>query len=238
LALVFLWIYPGAYQLLFILAVIPGLLAVVSTLLLKEQAAAPTARKERPGFFAFIQNIPDSSLAYRRLLYGLLAFAVLNSSDLFLLLVLKEKGMSDTVLIGFYIFYNLVYALTAYPVGIFADRRGKKLAFLIGIVFFVLVYGGLALGSNWWWLGLLFFGYGLYAAFTEGVAKAWISNLCRPEDTATAVGTYDGLSSIASLVSSSLAGVVWYIFGPAILFGGTAVLVGLVGVYFWGLEED
>ena len=36
-ALIFLYFYPGRYQLLFLLAFIPGILAVISTLLLKEK---------------------------------------------------------------------------------------------------------------------------------------------------------------------------------------------------------
>ncbi len=39
----------------------------------------------------------------------------------------------------------------------------------------------------------LFLIYGVYAAATEGIAKAWISNVSDSKDTATAIGTYSGL---------------------------------------------
>ena len=61
---------------------------------------------------------------------GLLVFALFNSSDVFLLLKIKQAGGSDTEVIGVYIFYNLVYALLAYAVGIVADRLGWRRVFI------------------------------------------------------------------------------------------------------------
>ncbi|MCO6475950.1 MAG: MFS transporter [Phaeodactylibacter sp.] len=237
LALLFLWVYPEHYRALFLLALFPGLVAVGFTLLLREPAPAeaPSVREKgagRPGFFSFLKYIPQSSPAYRRLLWGLLAFALVNSSDLFLLLLLKHKGLSDSALIGFYIFYNLVYALAAFPAGSLADRWGLKPAFIAGLLLFAAVYGGMALAGAWWHFGLLFLLYGLYAAFTEGVAKAWISNLAGAEQRATAIGTYEGLRSVATLLASALAGLVWLQFGPEVLFGATAALVlGITGYF-------
>ncbi len=74
---------------------------------------------------------------------GLLAFTLFNSSDAFLLLVLKEKGFSDTALIGVYIFYNVSYALLSYPLGALADKIGLKIVLLGGLLLFVVVYGSI-----------------------------------------------------------------------------------------------
>ena len=97
---------------------------------------------------------------------------------------------------------------------------------------FTLVYTGMALAGNWAQFGALFFLYGIYAAFTEGVAKAWISNVSKPEDMATAIGTYEGFRSLATLLASALAGLVWQVFGATVLFGSTAVATLLIMVYF------
>ena len=239
LALLFLWAYPEQYRALFLLAFFPGLVAVGFTLLLRE--APPAVRRKgtgTPGFFSFLKYIPASSPAYRRLLWGLLAFALVNSSGLFLLLLLKQQGIEDAALIGFYIFYNLVYALAAFPAGGLADRRGLKPVFIGGLLLFAAVYGGMALAGSWWQFGLLFLLYGLYAALTEGVAKAWISNLAPEGERATAIGAYEGLRSIAALFASSLAGWIWLQFGPAVLFGATAAAAVAIAAYFkwrvWG----
>lgn len=230
LALAYLWVFPGAYRTLFFLALLPGLLSVAATLWLREPDARPPVAR-RPGLWASLSYLPRSQPGYRRLLAGLLAFALINSSDLFLLLYLKEQGLSDPALIGLYIFYNLVYALAAWPAGIFSDRHGPKKAFLLGLACFILVYAGLPLASDTRLFVLLFLVYGLYAALTEGVAKAWITHLCPPEETATATGTYAGLTSVAALGASAGAGLVWHYLGPAMLFGVTAALSLLIGLY-------
>ncbi|MCB0556997.1 MAG: MFS transporter, partial [Phaeodactylibacter sp.] len=72
----------------------------------------------------------------------------------------------------------------------------------------------------------------LYAALTEGIAKAWISHLAEQRDMATAIGAYEGLRSITTLLASTLAGIIWYQFSPTALFGLTAILVMGIVLYF------
>src|ERR1035437_1626434 len=76
-----------------------------------------------------------------------------------------------------------------------------------------------------------FFLYGLYAAATEGISKAWISNIVNKDETATAIGTYSGLQSICALLASSLTGFLWFTFGPTTTFTITACVTLLVIVY-------
>lgn len=231
LALAFLAMYPGAYRTLFFLAFVPGLLSVLTTLLLKEKQREPTVRAGGTSFFGFLRYIPQSSSAYRKLLVGLLVFALFNSSDVFLLLMLKQQGVSDTALIGIYIFYNLVYALLAFPAGIVADRIGLKKMFMLGLCLFVIVYVGMAYDPPFYGYYLLFFLYGAYAAGTEGVSKAWISKICDAKDTATAIGTYEGLRSMMALLASTLAGVLWVYVSPVATFAVTAAGVSGVVIY-------
>lgn len=236
LALLFLWLYPGQYRLLFLLAVVPGVLALVATLLLKERPQ-PRLAKDRPGLLQFFTYFKTSGPEYRRLNVGLTAFALINSSDIFLLLLLKDLGLSDTALIGWYIFYNLIYAIAAYPFGSLADRYGPKRVFIGGLLIFALVYGCLPLATSTWMFAVLFALYGLYAAATEGVAKAWISRVSPETEMGTATGTYGAFESLAALFASSVAGVVWLAFGPSVLFLVTAVLTLAIAYYFMRLKD-
>lgn len=236
LALIFLQIYPGSYQTLFLLAFLPGLLAIVLTVLVRENRKLQKDNPEKPGFLDFLRYWQRSPAQYRRLAGGLLVFTLFNSSDVFLLLKIKEAGWSDSTVIGVYIFYNLIYALAAYPLGILADRLGMKRVFVGGLILFSAVYTGIAFASAQSVFLVLFFLYGIYAAATEGVAKAWITNICDRKDTATAIGTFTAFQSICTMLASSLAGVIWYSAGAASTFLMSAIAASSVAAYVTKLK--
>ena len=233
IALIWLYFNPGKYQLLFIIAFAPGMLAILSTLLIKEIRKPVAEKKEivHTNLFAFTSYWKNSPRAYKKLMTGLLLFALFNSSDVFLLLKMKESGLNDTAVIGIYIFYNLAFALLAYPVGVLADKIGLKRIFIAGLVVFVIVYIGFAYTDNLYIFIFLFALYGLYAAATEGVSKAWISNMVPKNETASAIGTYSGFQSICALVASSLCGFLWYRFGATLTFIITAVITLVAIIY-------
>ena len=236
LALVFLHFYPGRYRELFVLAFFPGLAATLLTFIIKEKPVEVTIT-EKVNFFSFIRYLKESPVAYKRLLLGLLMFALINSSDLFLILRAKEAGLSDTGVIGIYIFYNLVYAVFAYPAGVLADKIGHRATLMLGLMLFVFVYAGMARAITIYGYGLLFFVYGIYAACTESISKALISNNVDNKNIATALGTYNAFQSIAALLSSSLAGLIWYLCGAEALFISTAGLCAIVIFYFAWLKR-
>ncbi|WP_255558361.1 MFS transporter [Flavobacterium taihuense] len=172
LALLYLYFYPQQYKTLFYIAFIPGLLAIASSFFLKDKNKKSLPEVKKTSFLSFLKYWKTSPLRYRKILIGLLAFAVFNSSDVFLLLKAKQAGLNDTSVIGVYIFYNLVYALCAFPLGFYADKIGLKKMFVFGLLLFSIVYFGMALSTNIYIIASLFFIYGIYAAATEGISKA------------------------------------------------------------------
>jgi len=231
LALIYLYFYPQDYKTLFFIAFIPGLLAVLASFFLKEKVRNVVKPKSITPFFSFLNYWKVCPPEYRKLVIGLLAFTLFNSSDIFLLLKAKQSGLNDTMVIGVYIFYNLIYALFAFPIGIIADKVGLKNIFVIGLILFSLVYLGMSANTNLYLFFVLFFLYGIYASATEGISKAWISNITDKKDTATAIGTFSGLQSICAMIASSMAGIIWFKFGGAITFLITAIATIFVVLY-------
>jgi MFS family permease len=239
LALLFLYFYPGRYRLLLFLAFIPGLAAVLLTLILPNKKRT---FKSKPiggvGFFSFLKYVKQGPTAFRKLLYGLLGFAFFNSTDMLLLLALKTLGVEDIYVIGIYIFYNLVFALVAWPAGMLGDRIGLKNVFIIGLLLFAIVYSGMTVSTGLWMYFGLFCIYGVYTATTEGIAKAWISNLVPQSETATAIGTFTALNSVMALLASGVAGLIWSLFGLNVMLLYTAGGVLAVMVYFIFLKTE
>lgn len=230
-ALLYLYFNPNDYKTLFFIAFIPGMLAVVSTFLLKDKRKAKKAPKSSEPFYSFLFYWKNAPSSYKKLVVPLLIFTLFNSSDLFLLLKAKEAGLDDSMVIGVYIFYNLIYALFAFPLGILADKIGLKTIFILGLLLFTFVYSGMAFMSNIYLIPVLFFLYGIYASATDGISKAWISNITDKKETATAIGTYSGFQSIGTLIASSLTGFIWLHFGSKAAFLLIAAVTIFVALY-------
>ena len=235
LALIFLWIYPGQYKWMFVIAFFPGMVAIALTFLLKDRAVTQSRHLSAPapaiGFLSYLKYWSRASTGFRFLVAGLLAFTLFNSSDAFLLLALKEQHLPDTTMIGVYIFYNMVYALFSYPIGALADRVGLKSMLVAGLFIFAAVYLAMGYAASLTIFGIIFFFYGIYAACTEGISKALISNMADKKDTATAIGFYNSFASVFTLLASSLAGVLWYSVGPKAMFMISGAGVFAVAVY-------
>jgi MFS family permease len=220
LALVFLYFNPGEYRLLFLLAFVPGLLAIAFTLFIKEKVNAPVSVK--PGLLALFRYRKNAGLNYRKVSGLFLLFALFNSSDVFLLLKIKEAGQTDFTLIALYIFYNLIYALTAFPMGKLGDRIGMKPVFVLGLVLFAASYAGLAWFTSLYAQIFCFLIYGLYAACTEGIAKAWIGQTILPAQAGLGYGSYMALQSLFTMLASFITATLWQWSGPAVALAFSA----------------
>lgn len=231
-ALCYLSFHPGGYRHLFLLAFFPGLAAITLTFFVREARLQAPATDIRPvRFLDFIHYWKAARKEYRLLTGALLVLALVNSSDLFLLLRMRESGCTDIEVIGCYCFYNLVYALAAFPLGVLADRIGFRKVLVAGLLLFAAVYAGFAMADTLPVFLILLTGYGIYAAATESIAKAWITNVCNARDTATAIGAFTAFQSVAALLASTLTGILWSAFGPFIPFVISAFVTLLVALY-------
>ncbi|MGB9696955.1 MAG: MFS transporter [Ignavibacteria bacterium] len=218
-------------KLLFLFAFIPGVLSVFLTFLIKDRPGLEKPSVSDAGFFSFLSYWKIASKSYKRLVVGLLIFALINSSDIFLLLMVKNAGASDMWVIFSYMFYNFVYALLSLPIGMFADKIGLKNMLIIGIAVFAIVYFMFALTPTIFIVIIAFLLYAFYAAATESVSKALISNLVEKKDIATAMGFFNSFNSIMTMFSSIIAGFLWSTFFPALPFFVSAIIAFCVAFY-------
>ena len=242
-ALLFLFFNPGEYKTLFYLAFFPGILSILFIFLLKEKKQ-PVSTLGKGNFFSFFKYWKIATPDFKKVVPALLLFALFNSSDIFLLLITKETigngtvtflgttFTADTITIAAYVFYNLVYAAASYPMGVLADRFSYKKIIPLGFMLFAVVYGGFAFSPSIGVIFILFAVYGVYAAATEGVIKAWITNLAHKENTATAIGFYTSCESICALLASIIAGALWTNFGSTSTFIATSIISVIVCIYF------
>lgn len=208
-AILWLNFHPGDYHSLFILAFLPGVIAVLICFLVRETKKQPDPGRRKPGFFSFLNYWHKASQNFRWMVVPLVLFALVNSSDVFLLLAVKAKGFSDHEMILLYLFYNVVYALMAFPAGWLADKIGIPIMISAALIFFFVVYYFFPVSHTLNILALLFFVYGLFAACFESTAKALLSLYCQKEEAGTALGFYNSLSSMAAVFAGAWTGWLW-----------------------------
>lgn len=239
IAAAFLLLYPENYIQLFWLAALPGLVVVIISFTLREKKASPGKASAHPSWKKFLRYYPQSKPAFKKHLWLFLLFTLFNSSDVFLLLKVKETGVEDGLLLLLYIIYNTVYALAAWPAGILADKWGISRMLAAGFICFAITYGFFGFTTNLLIFTLLFVVYGFYAATIESQVKTCLLQYIEPADRGTALGLFTGLQSIALLLASVLAGWFWQRFSPLLVFlPGTLMALGLALFFIFSPKKQ
>ncbi len=226
IAVALLFIIKVKLRTVFYLAVIPGALAVLMILAIKEK---------KVNFQSKIKidlNYRQFPTAYRKYLLVTALFGIGNSSNAFLILQTKYLGVSFENTILIYATFNLVAALISYPSGRLSDTLGRKNILLISFIIFTITYTGFAFTKNVWLTGALFCLYGLYQGIFRSVGKAIAADFVPEHLRASGIGWYATTIGVTGLVASIVAGQLWDKAGhPAVfIFGAAFAFVGIVSL--------
>jgi MFS family permease len=228
LAVLLLLTFHFEMRWIFLLAVVPGLLAFSMVLLVRErpiQVAAKSKIDVRLGEFP---------AGYWKYLLVIAIFEIGNSSNSFLILQTKSVGASFAVTILIYAGFNLVAALISYPAGSLSDRWGRRNILLAAFVIFFVAYLGFARSRSVPEMAVLFVFYGLFQGIFRSVGKALASDFVPEHLRASAVGWYSAVVGLLGLVASVVAGMLWDHVGHAAVFyyGAISAVAGSVGLLF------
>lgn len=208
----------------FLLAIIPGLIAAAMILMIREHPVHAPA-KATLGL-----NLRQFPAAYWRYLAVTAVFGAGNSSNSFLILRTKDLGGSLTTTVLIYAMFNFVAAITSYPAGFLSDHLGRKKILLASFVVFLIVYLGFSSTSNVWLIGGLFVLYGVFEAAYRAVGKALATDFVPPDLRASGVGWYSATVGLSGLIASLVGGQLWTRIGPAstFLFGVVMSVLGMI----------
>lgn len=226
LAVFLLYAVHVGIRTIFYLAIIPGLLAFVMVLLVKEQHAAVSAKSK---IDISLRQFPKG---YWQYLLVTALFGLGASSTSFLILRTQEMGVSLEKTILIYASFNLVAALISYPAGSLSDRWGRRNILLASFVIFLITYLGFAMTQNILLIAALFAFYGAYQGIFRAVGKALASDFVPAHLRASGVGWYSTTVGLLQLVASVVAGLLWDRMGHVAVFyyGAVFAVVGSIGL--------
>lgn len=195
------------FRLVFWLAVLPGILAVVLLAKgVKEAKSKVVRQRNNPLNWTSLQSLDKS---YWLLATVALLFNLGNSSEAFLLLRAEQVGIAINLIPLTLVVMNLAYSLSAYPVGLLSDRIGRIGLLSNGLLLYALTYLGFALADRNWQVWLLFCLYGLHQGMSQGILLALVADRVPANLRGTAFGGINLATGIALLPASLIAGSLW-----------------------------
>jgi MFS family permease len=230
LAFCFLSLLPGNYRLIFLLAGIPAFLAIFVILF-----GIREAKKEKQELTAKFR-FSDFPARFYFFLAIVFVFTLGNSTDALLLVKANEVGVSVALIPLVYLVTSVVSVLGAVPFGVLADRIGKEKILVAGFLIYAFVYWGFGTASGTGAIVALFALYGLYSALTDGIQKAFISDLTGKNQKGTGLGIYNALVGITLFPASLMAGWLYdkvnssvpFYFGAATALLSTVMMAGFM----------
>jgi len=198
------------YRRVFLVATIPAIIAVLVLALFVREVR----RGKVPGI-SFRAGIGSLIPEFRLYLAIATLFALGNFSWAFLIIRAGGIGVAASYTILLYMFQNLIYAFASLPAGILSDRVGRRPVIALGYGVFGITCVGFALASTPWHAIALFATYGLFRGVTDGVQRAYISDLVVPQLRGTAIGAFDTVVGIAAFPASFVAGIIYSISAQA-----------------------
>jgi MFS family permease len=191
---------------------------------LKEKPWVVAEKNEHTSIRGVLRNFPKPLIAF--LIINMI-FAIGNSSDAFIILRTQGLGFTMISTILVYALFNFTYASFSVPAGIVSDKIGPRNILVLGLMIFSVVYLLFGYATTPLFIWILFPLYGVYMALTDGVSKAYISNIVPGEILGTAYGIYQFAIGFCAFFASLIAGFLWTKVGEQapFIFGGVMALI-------------
>jgi MFS family permease len=225
---------PEDYRMVFLLATIPAAIGVVTILLLMKEASKP--KESRYAKFSF----RDFPRRYYLLLGIIFLFTLGNSTDALLIVKANEVGVKVAYIPLVYLVFNVVSVLFSIPLGKRSDKVGREKVLVFGYLVYALVYFGFGYTRDVGAIIGLFATYGLYSAATDGIQKAFVSDLLDRNKQGTGLGIYNAMLGLTLLPASLIAGVLYDRVDSSVPFyfgSATAATAALLMIVFYHLNR-
>lgn len=222
---------------IFLVSLIPGLLAFISiAILVKEKAKTPSPHN-------MWQSVRNLSPEFVRFLIPVGLFGISNFAPTLLILRAQQLltpalgGIAAGVFaVGLYTWSNIVYAMVAYPIGVLSDKYNKKTILSIGYMIFGLLCLGFIFADEQKWILIILFALsGVYTAIIESSQPALASFLISEDQRGAGYGVMSAVDGVGDFLSSVTIGLLWTYLSPNIGFGVAGLLAILSSVLLYSM---
>lgn len=241
LAIFLMHAFENNFRTVFWIATVPGLLAVCILLFAvhEKKGEVETIVKRAIRF----KDVGQFRPAFWFVVVVGSVFQLARFSEAFLILRAKDFGLGLAFSPVVLIVMNLVYALSAYPVGFLSDKMNREWFLALGLFLLCLADAILALGGNLVFILIGISLWGLHLGLTQGTLAALVADTCPSTLRGTAYGIFNFFSAGALLLASIVAGSLWDHAGAKFTFltGGAFAFLSLILLLmtrsYWGSKD-
>lgn len=215
----------AAYRLIIALAVVPGTVALALIWFgVKSADGKPRAST------VMRDGLPWTFWAFT----ATMAIAFLTKiNDALFLVRAEDLGVPKTFIPLLFGGFTLLYAACSYPIGLWSDHIGKMPLLVAGWFLLALVEFGFSIDPGLPATLVLFAGYGLFFALTEGSARAFIADTVAEGHRGNAYGAYYTTIGIMLIVGGYFMGRIWDRDTPELAFriAATGSLIAALALF-------
>jgi MFS family permease len=219
-AMLFLFAFPGRERMLFLMALLPGIVTLF--VIWKTVHDAPS----RTPVAARTALAPSLSRPQAMLLGSVGIWALGAASEQFLLMRAAELGVPAALVPLVWLIMSLAKSGSSLAAGRLADAWQPRLALVTGWLVFAAAYGGLAATSHLWGALALMALVGVAYGLAEPAERSLVARLSPQGRQGLAFGWYTLVQGLMALPAGLLAGWLWQQgpTGPSKAFAATAIL--------------
>jgi len=231
IAIALMALFAGNIRSVFAWAVVPAAVAVVLLVVGVEEPKRPAGTAKRPAPIRW-SEVHSLGFAFWSVVAIGVVFTMARFSEAFLVLRAQDVGLSVVLVPIVMVVMNVVYAAVSTPAGSLSDRMDRRILLAAGLAVLVLADVALALLPS---IGGVLFGvalWGLHMGLTQGVLAALVADVAPERLRGTAFGLFNLATGVTLLAASSLAGLLWVVYGAAMTFaaGGAFAALAALGL--------
>jgi MFS family permease len=222
IALLLMVMWAGNFRIVFWAATVPAFVAVAVLVVAVREPEKPTAQ-DAPNPMRFHDMLKLGKSFWLVVGFGFV-FNLARFSEAFLLLRAQGVGLSPSMVPVILMVMNIVYSLSAYPLGRLSDRIGRNGLLTAGLAVLIVSNLALAFAVSGYHVAVGAALWGLHLGFTQGLFAAMVADKAPDRFRGTAFGIFHLISGLALLAASLMAGGLWEQFGaPTTFFAGAAI---------------
>jgi len=193
------------YRMIFLISAVPALAAVaIGFAFVREKEGEPKKLTGR-----FFEEVGKLGRPFWLLMMVVSVFYIGEVSYAFLILRASEESVQTVPVLMMYILFNAVFILSAIPAGDLSDRLGRRPVIIASFTTFVLMAAVMVAADSIVLLSAGFALYGLYKGTSEGVFKAFVTDVVGEGNRGTALGAFHTVVGLVMLPGGIVAGLLW-----------------------------